>query len=386
MHTMSDAALNSAIKLRMIASNFSHLASTSMTARSFTCLSVVVFTCCMVLYHQAPAQQPISVPRDSTTIVIGGKRISVNYGRPSALGRKIMGDYVRYNRVWRTGFGKSTTLITEAGLELGGVEIPVGSYSLWTLPSEEQWKLIINKEVGQWGTVYNPQRDLARISLQVKKLTKPVEKLTFNLDRGPNSSGILRIEWEYTSLSMPFKVSSIPIIAMPTPRDSERLSLAGQGVSGNYIDVSPRDSVELLLGGKKISVNYGRPSARGRKIVGGLIPYNKVWRTGANQATTFATDADLEVGGMVIPRGTYTLYTLPSKTEWKLIINRQTGQWGTEYNPHQDFARINLEKKMLKASIEKLTFSLERRGKDTGVLKIEWEKTSLSVPVTLKSN
>ena len=370
----------------MIASKPNHVASLSMTARTFSRLPVAVFLCCLLLSSEVVAQQPISVPRDSATIVIGGKRISVNYGRPSMLGRKIMGDYVRYNRVWRTGFGKSTTLLTEAGLELGGVEIPMGSYSLWTLPSEEQWKLIINKEVGQWGTVYNAQRDLARINLQVKKLTKPVEKLTFNLDRGPNSSGVLRIEWEYTSLSIPFKVSSIPIIATPSPEDAARLPLVGQGVSGNYIDVSPRDSVELLLDAKKISVNYGRPSARGRKIVGGLIPYNKVWRTGANQATTFVTEADLEVGGMVVPRGIYTLYTLPSKSEWKLIINRQTGQWGTEYNPHLDFARINLQKKTLKTPIEKLTFSLERRGNDAGVLKIEWEKTSLSVPITLKGN
>ena len=238
---------------------------------------------CTLLFHGAHAQQPISVPRDSTVIVIAGKKISVDYGRPSMLGRKIMGDYVRYNRVWRTGSGKSTTLVTESGLELGGLEIPMGSYSLWTLPSEGQWKLIINKEVGQWGTVYNPQQDLARINLQKKKLTKPVEKLTFTLERGSNSSGTLRIEWEYTSLSVPFKASSIPIIATPSPRDSAKLLLGGQRIPGDYIDVSPRDSVTLVLGGKKIVVNYGRPSVRGRKIVGGLVPYNRVWRTGANE-------------------------------------------------------------------------------------------------------
>lgn len=341
---------------------------------------------CTLFFHGVHAQQPIPVPRDSTVIVIAGKKISINYGRPSMLGRKIMGDYVRYNRVWRTGSGKSTTLVTESGLELGGLEIPMGSYSLWTLPSEGQWKLIINKEVGQWGTVYNPQQDLARINLQKKKLTKPVEKLTIALERGSNSSGALRIEWEYTSLSVPFKASSIPIIATPSPRDSARLSLGSRRIPGDYIDVSPRDSVTLLLGGKKIVVNYGRPSARGRKIVGGLVPYNRVWRTGANEATRFVTEADLEVGGMVIPRGSYTLFTLPSRTQWKMIINKQTGQWGTEYDPRQDFARINIENKQLTAPVEKLTFTLEQRTDSTGRLRIEWEKTSLLIPITLKSN
>ena len=331
------------------------------------------------------SQQPIAVPRDSTVVVIGGKRISIDYGRPSIHGRKIMGDYVQYNRVWRTGSGKSTTLTTEAGLELGGVEIPMGAYSVWTLPSQNQWKLIINKEVGQWGTVYHSEQDLARISLQVKKLSKPVDKLTFFLDRGSNGSGALRIEWEYTSLSVPFRVSSVPIIATRSPLESDGAAPGDKKIAGNYIDVSPRDSTEIKLGGKEIMVTYSRPSARGRKIVGGLVPYNKVWRTGANEATTFITQADLEVGGMVVRRGTYTLYTLPTKSQWKLIINKQTGQWGTEYDSKRDLARMKLEKKPLKNPVEKFTIALERGPEGTGILKIEWEKTSLSIPLSLKS-
>ncbi len=331
------------------------------------------------------SQQPIAVPRDSIAVVIGGKKISIDYGRPSIHGRKIMGDYVQDHRIWRTGAGKSTTLTTEAGLELGGVDIPMGAYSIWTLPSLNQWKLIINKEVGQWGTVYNSEQDLARINLQVKKLTKPVDKFTFILDRGSNASGTLRIEWEYTSLSVPFKVSAVPIIATQSPLEPGGAVSGAKGIAGNYIDVSPRDSVEIMLGGKKITVNYSRPSARGRRIVGGLVPYDRVWRTGANEATKFVTEADLEVGGLVVPKGSYTLYTLPSRGQWKLIINKQTGQWGTEYSSQRDLARIKLEKKRLTNPVEKFTIALEHAPAGTVILKIEWEKTSLSIPIALKS-
>jgi hypothetical protein len=323
------------------------------------------------------AQQPIAAPRDSTQIIINGQRISISYGRPSMLGRKIIGDFVRYNSVWRTGSGKSTTLVTQAGLELGGMEIPVGSYSLWTLPSEREWKLIINKQVGQWGTVYNPEQDLARINLQKRRLASLVEKLTITLERTTNSSGILKIEWEYTSLSVPFKVSPVPIIAIPTA--AQRGRTGEEEFPGNYINVSPRDSVELTVNGKKISINYGRPSARGRKIMGGVVPYHKVWRTGANEATKFVTQADLELGGIEIPQGSYTLYTLPSETEWKLIINKQFGQWGTVYDAQQDLARLKLDKKRLTNPVEKLTLSLDRVSNGSGLLKIEWEYTSLSV-------
>src|ERR671920_1726311 len=95
---------------------------------------------------------------------------------------------------------------------------------------------------------------------------------------------------------------------------------------------SPHETVNATVDGAKISVTYGRPYAKGRKIAGGLIPYDKVWRTGADEATTLVTDKALMFGGTHVEPGTYTLYTLPSEKGWQLIINKQTGQWGTDYN------------------------------------------------------
>jgi len=308
------------------------------------------------------ARQPVSVPRDSVQAIIDGKRISIEYGRPSMRGRKIMGDFVPYNKVWRTGWGKATTLVTEADLELGGMEIPRGVYTLYTLPSEAQWKLIINKQTGQWGTIYNPQQDLARINMEKQRLNTPVEKLTFVLERGANYSGVLRIEWETTSLSLPFSVSPVPIIA------------------------SPRDSVRLILADKMISVNYGSPSVRGRRIMGGVVPYGKVWRTGANEATLFVTEADLVIGGTVVPRGTYSLYTLPSRTTWWLIVNKETGQSGLVYHRKLDLARVKMQKRILPTSIDRFSISLTKTGNTAGVLVIEWERTSVYVPFRIKDS
>ena len=88
----------------------------------------------------------------------------------------------------------------------------------------------------------------------------------------------------------------------------------------------------------------------GRKIFGAFVPYYKVWRTGAGAATILTTEADLEVDGAVVPRGAYSIYTLPAEERWKLIINKQTGQWGTTYMPQLDLARIDLKIKKLKTS------------------------------------
>jgi len=145
--------------------------------------------------------------------------------------------------------------------------------------------------------------------------------------------------------------------------------------------LSPRDTVSLELGtGRRVYIDYGRPSMRGRRIMGGLVPYGRVWRTGANAATTLVTDVDLEIGGTQVRRGTYTLYTIPTSQGWTLIVNRQTGQWGTQYEPARDLARIPMQVSRLRAPVEQFTIDLEQGRAGAGTLALEWETTRAVVP------
>ncbi len=144
--------------------------------------------------------------------------------------------------------------------------------------------------------------------------------------------------------------------------------------------LSPRKQAEAKLGnGKTVSVDYGAPSMRGRKIMGGLVPYDKVWRTGANEATKFHTDSDLMVGGTKVPAGDYTLYTLPGASAWKLIINKQTGQWGTEYDQSKDLARIDMKLNKVSAPVEQMEIKLDPKKDGDVILHIIWEETDASV-------
>jgi hypothetical protein len=144
---------------------------------------------------------------------------------------------------------------------------------------------------------------------------------------------------------------------------------------------SPRDSVRVALpGGASVSVDYGRPSARGRAIMGGLVPWRRVWRTGANAATTLVVSADVRIGDTLIPRGTYTLFTIPEQGRWTLIVNRQTGQWGTQYDPARDLARIPMRVSALRSPVETFTVKLEP-GAGGATLALEWERTRAFVPV-----
>ncbi len=146
--------------------------------------------------------------------------------------------------------------------------------------------------------------------------------------------------------------------------------------------LSPRKQAELSFAdGKKLMVDYGAPSARGRKIMGELVPFGKVWRTGANAATGFETDTDVMVGGTRVPAGKYTLYTLPTAGDWTLIISKQTGQWGTVYNQEQDLARVPLKKTALPAPVEQMAISLDKAGPDKATLNLQWENTGLTVEI-----
>lgn len=131
--------------------------------------------------------------------------------------------------------------------------------------------------------------------------------------------------------------------------------------------------------GKTVTVAYSRPSMRNRKIMGELVPFDKVWRTGANEATSFETQVPLKVGNTEIPAGKYTLYTIPSQAGWTLIINKQTGQWGTQYDQSQDLARVKMDVKQLSAPVEQFTISFEKTGDTSCRMKLEWENTSASV-------
>src|SRR5437867_3857960 len=147
--------------------------------------------------------------------------------------------------------------------------------------------------------------------------------------------------------------------------------------------LSPRDTARATIGGAEVSIDYSRPSRRGRDIFGALEPWNKVWRTGANAATQLTTPVDLVIGGATVPAGKYTLWTLPSPTGWKLIINKQTGQWGTEYHEEQDLVRVDAKVETLASPIEQFTIAFDPAGAPTAIT-FTWDKTRYSVPVAKK--
>jgi len=145
--------------------------------------------------------------------------------------------------------------------------------------------------------------------------------------------------------------------------------------------LSPPAHVDAKLNSKKITIDYSAPSMRGRKIMGELVPYGKVWRTGANAATTLVTEGDLMIGTVHVPAGTYTLYTLPGEKEWTLIINKETGQWGTKYDESKDLGRTKLAVKKLDKPVETFNVALVPVNPNQATLTLTWENTQATARV-----
>lgn len=155
--------------------------------------------------------------------------------------------------------------------------------------------------------------------------------------------------------------------------------------------LSPAATADITLSGNTIRIAYSAPSVRGRQIFGpgGLVSKDQtypVWRAGANSATAFHTDAALNLGGLNVPKGDYTLFVLvQDPAHWLLIVNKQTKQWGLTYDPKQDLGRVPMSMSTPPTPVERLSYTFAKTGARQAQLTLSWDGHVASVPVTLRS-
>ena len=152
------------------------------------------------------AQQVRVSPHETHSSLVDGATITITYGRPSMRGRKIFGGLISFGRIWMPGADDATIIQTTKDLQFGDVLLPAGSYSFYTLTGEQSWKFIINRQTGQFHTVYNQDQDFARLDPTIDQLPQPVEQLKISAVPVPEGGGRLQLDWETTRLWVPFTV------------------------------------------------------------------------------------------------------------------------------------------------------------------------------------
>jgi hypothetical protein len=146
---------------------------------------------------------------------------------------------------------------------------------------------------------------------------------------------------------------------------------------------SPPASAAVTIAGKEINVDYYAPSMHGRKIMGALVPFGQVWCPGANVATGLFTQADLQIGNLKLPKGTWSIWAIPGEKEWTLVINKESGQHHLDYNSAEDFGRTKMTVKTLSTPVETFRIALSSNGGNKGTLSLIWETTEASIPFTV---
>ena len=222
-----------------------------------------------------------------------------------------------------------------------------------------------------WLSIHKLGRDSVSI------MNGHLDQFHVRVDKAGHVTGVLPIAG--TAKFTAERVPSLDVNAMAASFAAREKAAGAMGT------LSPRDTLKVTAGGANLWVDYGRPAKRGRTVFGGIVPYGEVWRTGANAATQFKTDKPLDFGGTVVPPGMYTLWTIPSPSGWKLVINSETGQWGTEHKADKDLYTIPMTVTTLPQASERFTIGIEPSGQG-GTITLDWDTTRASAAFTVKAS
>jgi hypothetical protein len=269
------------------------------------------------------AQDLEPAAQETVTTTVGGKKVTVVYGRPSLWGRPITELIAQLpaDRMWRAGVDAVTTFSTEADLLVGDKKVPAGSYSLYVFaPPEGDWSVVLNRDPGEpvedmpnarWPRLGDyaaiAEQEAARVAMKRAPVSSPVETFTIGLaPAGPGAT--LTMSWGDRAWTVDLKPAAAQAQAQP-PR-------------------APRGKASATVTGKSVTIDYGRPALKGRTIDGLLaqLPADRMWRAGENQVTTLTTAGPLLIGGKPVPAGTYSLYVhAPASGPWSLVLNTDKG-------------------------------------------------------------
>ena len=188
----------------------------------------------------------------------------------------------------------------------------------------------------------------------------------------------------YSGARTTYKVQVTRLAAPPDVKGIAGRFETNEIEGGSVKSLSVRDTTSGQIGNATFTVDYGRPLLRGRTLLGDVIPYDYVWRTGANAATQFTTSAPIKLAGMQVPAGKYTLFTVPHASGVDLIVNKQTGQWGTEYNRSLDLATARMKSEVPSTPVEKFTISIIPGDNRHGSLVLEWGSFRWIAPIEVQ--
>ena len=306
-------------------------------------------------------------PKASIMQNIGITKVEINYNRPAVRDRKIWGDLVPFDKVWRAGANEATTIEFSTNVKINGNLVPKGKYAIFTIPNENEWTIILNKKWDQWGLDYDQNQSADFLRFKVKpESCNFFERMLFYFSDTSRKTATLNLVWDKLKIS--FTIDSY----LTADNDKK-------------VRLSPAALVYQTVGYTDFTITYGSPAVKNRPIWGGLVPHDEVWRAGANEATTIEFSTDVKVNGTSIPAGKYALFTIPGQNEWTVIFNKKWNQWGLDYNKNKAEDLIQFKAKP-EANIfnERLFYNFSDLSDNSVTISLLWEKLKVSFRIDIE--
>ena len=307
-------------------------------------------------------------------------KIKVQYGRPYKKGRKIFGELQKWGEDWRVGANEATEVTFYNAVEIDGVTVPRGIYTLFAELHPEHWIIKLSTERFIAGTA---NRDTTQdiLATKVMTATTPTTKEQFTIGFQKIDEGLVNMlfEWDQTRATLPINLYA-PVMEEEDKSPMDLAQYPSRSRFQNFLKPEEKEANQ-----PKIRVVYSRPQMKGRKVFGELLEYGEMWRVGANQTTLVSFYQDVNIGGTDIRKGTYGLFAKVQEDHWEFIVHKNTQSWG-HYN-HDEKDNIVVVKAMTAATpktLEALSIIFEEKENKQVDIIVGWENTMARLPVQLK--
>lgn len=307
-------------------------------------------------------------------------KIKVLYCRPNKKGRAIFGELVPFGQDWRLGANEATEVTFYQPVEIGGVTIPTGTYTLFAEIYPEFWIVKVSKERFIAGTNNRDvTQDIAAAVVPTSSVPNVREAFTIGFQKVDEGNVNMVFEWDQTRAVLPIGLNPVSLAGA----DASPMDLVAYPASSRLRNYqSPEDFDKSA---PKIRVVYSRPQMKGRKVFGELLKYGEMWRVGANETTEITFFQDVMIGGKEVKAGKYGLFANVDKDEWEFIIHTNLPSWGNpNHDPSTNVVTVSAKTEKTPKTVEALSILLVEKSANEVDLVVGWENTMARLPITLK--
>lgn len=307
------------------------------------------------------------------------QKIKVVYSRPGKNDREIFGSLVPYGQEWRMGANEATEVTFFQPVQIGGVTVPSGSYTMFAQIYPHQWTIKLSSERFLTGTANRDfTKDVVSINIPAERVATPVEKWTIGFEKVDADHVNMVFAWDQTMARLPINLNA-PALA---GEDASPLDLVQYPSLSRRLNMLKAE--ELDANQPQVRVVYSRPQMKGRKIFGDLLKYGEMWRVGANETTELTFFKDVTIGGKDIRAGRYGLFAVVNDGNWEFIIHRNVQSWGNANHDEKDnIVKVTAKTEKTPTTLEALSMTFVEKG-DMVELVIGWENTMARLPIKVK--